>query len=400
MAPPPPAPTRPPPNYIPNPNPYQNIYLSGPFQNIQICGQVGAPPPATATSGPPPAALSRSSFPSNGAPVGPPNGHPSMIQAPLAQSFRGRTHGSPPPNQSFNAPPGRPTSASYFANQNLNPVSEPLQTVPFGAHAWQTQQRRGGTSGVIPRVSRGQLRISARGGQESDSNNLSGFPLANRGGTSGVIPRVRMGPAAMGQHPMTPPHAGAQVGTPSKIDLNQIPRPVRSSSSQAYFETHQGTVVNPAPQHYAIRHSNRPRGGSGGVPSIRNPVVEPPKKTLPDLLKEHTLPPGLFPKDITDFQFDEKTRKIAVTMPDVNWELICDSCVLRFSKTVTGLLEGGKLSDINGMKTQTGMTYGKISCIEIRQQSEQRKGLLFTTDQLSLTKRFLEFKDVKNGRRF
>ncbi|XP_078166569.1 uncharacterized protein LOC144561479 isoform X4 [Carex rostrata] len=362
MAPPPPAPTRPPPNYIPNPNPYQNIYLSGPFQNIQICGQVGAPPPATATSGPPPAALSRSSFPSNGAPVGPPNGHPSMIQAPLAQSFRGRTHGSPPPNQSFNAPPGRPTSASYFANQNLNPVSEPLQTVPFGAHAWQTQQRRGGTSGVIP--------------------------------------RVRMGPAAMGQHPMTPPHAGAQVGTPSKIDLNQIPRPVRSSSSQAYFETHQGTVVNPAPQHYAIRHSNRPRGGSGGVPSIRNPVVEPPKKTLPDLLKEHTLPPGLFPKDITDFQFDEKTRKIAVTMPDVNWELICDSCVLRFSKTVTGLLEGGKLSDINGMKTQTGMTYGKISCIEIRQQSEQRKGLLFTTDQLSLTKRFLEFKDVKNGRRF
>lgn len=125
-----------------------------------------------------------------------------------------------------------------------------------------------------------------------------------------------------------------------------------------------------------------------------------PAKTLPDLLKEHTLPPGLFPKDITDFKFDENTKKITVIMPDDKWELICNSCVLQFSKTVTGFLERGKLSDINEMKTQTGTGWGKISCIKIRQQSEQRKELLFTTDQGSLTRLFLEFKDVKNGRPF
>jgi protein transport protein SEC24 len=72
----------------------------------------------------------------------------------------------------------------------------------------------------------------------------------------GSIPPVRMAPTATGQQPMTPPpgsvmgyspHAGAQVGTPSKIDPNQIPRPVPSSSALAYFETRQGTVVSPPP---------------------------------------------------------------------------------------------------------------------------------------------------------
>lgn len=129
-----------------------------------------------------------------------------------------------------------------------------------------------------------------------------------------------------------------------------------------------------------------------------NPALEPPEKTLPDLLKEHTLPPGLFPNDITGFQFDENTKKITVSMPEDNWELTCKSCVLRFSKTVTGFLERGKLSDINGMHTEDR----KISCIEIRNQlSENPKELLFTTDRLDLTKSFLhEFKDVNNGHRF
>lgn len=132
------------------------------------------------------------------------------------------------------------------------------------------------------------------------------------------------------------------------------------------------------------------------IQKSRKLALEPPEKTLPDLLKEHTLPPGLFPNDITGFQFDENTRKITVSMPEDNWELTCESCVLRFSKTVTGFLERGKLSDINGMHTQDR----KISWIEIRKQSENRKELLFTTDRLDLTKRFLEFKDVNNGHRF
>lgn len=134
----------------------------------------------------------------------------------------------------------------------------------------------------------------------------------------------------------------------------------------------------------------------------RNPgnlALELPMKTLPDLLEEHTLPRGLFPRDITDFTFDENTKRITVNMPDDRWQLICNSCTLQFSKTVTGLLERGKLSDINEMRTQAA-TWGKISCIKIRQQAAQRKELLFTTDQSELTKGFHEFEVVKNGRPF
>ena len=39
-----------------------------------------------------------------------------------------------------------------------------------------------------------------------------------------------------------------------------------------------------------------------------------------------------------------------------------DSSVLRFSTTVTGYLEKGKLADINGMKTKV-MIWVKVSCI-------------------------------------
>jgi protein transport protein SEC24 len=277
-----------------------------------------------------------------------------MIRAPSAQSFRAPSPGSPPPNQSFNAPPGRPTSASYMANPNLNPVSQPLQRVPAAAQpnpmiGLPTPQSNSmiGTTTSQPFASRslvsapqrpvvspfpGSLNQNPMGSMGSrplpglpgsqpysgppvpasqpvrgSTQSFPGQPFMGQpsvgqppmglqpmgqpsmappfmgpppmgapagsaaasfgahawqsqqrpGGMSGIIPPVRMGPAAMGQQPMTPPHAGAvmgysphagaQVGTPSKIDPNQIPRPVPSSSSLAYFDTRQGTVVSPPP---------------------------------------------------------------------------------------------------------------------------------------------------------
>lgn len=108
------------------------------------------------------------------------------------------------------------------------------------------------------------------------------------------------------------------------------------------------------------------------------------------------MPRGLFPKDITDFQFDKKTGKIEVTMPNDIWDLHCKSGDLRFSKTVTGLLKTGKLSQINGMVTQA-LAYTNIREIKNEEQSKQPKWLHFKTDHEPLTRPFLDFKDVKKG---
>ena len=86
------------------------------------------------------------------------------------------------------------------------------------------------------------------------------------------------------------------------------------------------------------------------------------QKPLPDLLKEHDLPIGIFPRDATNYEFNEETRKLTVFIPSICEVGYKDSSVVRFSTTVTGFLEQGKLADIEGMKTKV-MIWVKVSCI-------------------------------------
>ncbi|KAK4748196.1 hypothetical protein SAY87_014782 [Trapa incisa] len=86
------------------------------------------------------------------------------------------------------------------------------------------------------------------------------------------------------------------------------------------------------------------------------------QKPLPELLKDYGLAVGIFPRDATNYEFNEATGKLTVFIP-----LICevgyrDSSVLRFSTTVTGYLEKGKLADIEGMKTKV-MIWVKVTSI-------------------------------------
>jgi len=86
------------------------------------------------------------------------------------------------------------------------------------------------------------------------------------------------------------------------------------------------------------------------------------QKPLPDLLKEYDLPIGIFPRDATNYEFNEETRKLTVFIPSICEVGYKDSSVVRFSTTVTAFLEQGKLADIEGMKTKV-MIWVKVSCI-------------------------------------
>lgn len=86
------------------------------------------------------------------------------------------------------------------------------------------------------------------------------------------------------------------------------------------------------------------------------------QKSLPELLKEYDLAIGIFPRDATNYEFNEETGKLTVFIPSVCEVGYKDSSVLRFSTAVTGYLEKGKLSDIEGIKTKI-MIWVKVSCI-------------------------------------
>ncbi|KAH1266214.1 Uncharacterized protein GmHk_01G001757 [Glycine max] len=86
------------------------------------------------------------------------------------------------------------------------------------------------------------------------------------------------------------------------------------------------------------------------------------QKALPELLKEYDLPIGIFPRDATNYEFNEETGKLVVYIPQVCEVGYKDSSVLRFFTTVTGYLEKGKLADIEGMKTKV-LIWVKVTTI-------------------------------------
>ncbi|XP_019446476.1 PREDICTED: uncharacterized protein At5g01610-like [Lupinus angustifolius] len=90
----------------------------------------------------------------------------------------------------------------------------------------------------------------------------------------------------------------------------------------------------------------------GGTRWLVNKVKGKMQKALPELLKEYNLPIGIFPRDATNYEFNVETGKLVVYIPQICEVGYKDSSVLRFFTTVSGYLEKGKLSEIEGMKTK------------------------------------------------
>ncbi|KAH9673148.1 hypothetical protein KPL70_017992 [Citrus sinensis] len=71
---------------------------------------------------------------------------------------------------------------------------------------------------------------------------------------------------------------------------------------------------------------------------------------------------GIFPRDATNYEFNEETKKLTVFIPSICEVGYRDKSILRFSTTVTGYLEKGKFVDIVGIKTKF-MLWLKVTTI-------------------------------------
>jgi protein transport protein SEC24 len=164
----------------------------------------------------------------------------------------------------FGGPPGAVPQPTYSMPPSGGPLAPQSQKGPYGGPPQFVGQRPGSQ----PQVFGAQTALA------SHPSTFMGVPGANAPAfgppgwqghaqpgalPGGMQPSVRMPvmsggmPPNAGQGiPSTPtmpysPHAGAQVSTPSKIDPNQIPRPI-AETSVVIFETRQGgqAAVPPA----------------------------------------------------------------------------------------------------------------------------------------------------------
>ncbi|CAN6715489.1 hypothetical protein FF1_010010 [Malus domestica] len=100
----------------------------------------------------------------------------------------------------------------------------------------------------------------------------------------------------------------------------------------------------------------------GGAKWLVNKLKGKMQKPLPELLKDFDLAIGIFPRDATNYEFNEETGKLTVYIPTVCEVGYRDSSVLRFFTTVTGYLKKGRLEDIQGMKTKV-LIWVNVTCI-------------------------------------
>ncbi|XP_051115631.1 uncharacterized protein At5g01610-like [Andrographis paniculata] len=97
---------------------------------------------------------------------------------------------------------------------------------------------------------------------------------------------------------------------------------------------------------------------------VFNKLKGKPQKSLPDLLREHNLPPGLFPQNITCYEFDEGKSKLVVYMSSPCEVCFKDSSVVRYSTRVKAILSRGKLSNVEGMKTKV-LVWVKVTAVAV-----------------------------------
>ncbi|CAO2179538.1 unnamed protein product [Urochloa humidicola] len=89
-----------------------------------------------------------------------------------------------------------------------------------------------------------------------------------------------------------------------------------------------------------------------GAKWMVNKIKGKMQKPLPEFLKEYDLPMGLFPQDATNYDLAEDMKLLTVFIASPCEVGYKDSSVLRFSTNVTGYLEKGKLTHVEGLKTK------------------------------------------------
>ncbi|KAJ9543140.1 hypothetical protein OSB04_022847 [Centaurea solstitialis] len=107
---------------------------------------------------------------------------------------------------------------------------------------------------------------------------------------------------------------------------------------------------------------------SKGATKMVNNVTGKKQKPLSELMKEFELPAGIFPNEAKHYEYDKETKKLSITLPFICEVSYRDSSVLRYNTSVTCLIEKGKLSEIEGLKTKV-MLWAKVTCIVCEQMN-------------------------------
>ncbi|CAN6289738.1 unnamed protein product [Urochloa humidicola] len=87
------------------------------------------------------------------------------------------------------------------------------------------------------------------------------------------------------------------------------------------------------------------------------------QKPLSDLLKEHGLPVGLFPREATNYEFAPETRRLTVYIPSPCEVGYRDGSELRFDATVSGTLGEGRLTEVEGIKTKV-IVWARVTAVK------------------------------------
>lgn len=97
---------------------------------------------------------------------------------------------------------------------------------------------------------------------------------------------------------------------------------------------------------------------------IFNKLKGKPLKSLPDLLREYNLPQGLFPQNVVCYEFDEPKAKLIVYLSSPCEVSFKDSSVVRYATRVKAILQRGKLTVIEGMKTKF-LVWVKVTSVTV-----------------------------------
>ncbi|KMZ60979.1 hypothetical protein ZOSMA_55G00300 [Zostera marina] len=89
-----------------------------------------------------------------------------------------------------------------------------------------------------------------------------------------------------------------------------------------------------------------------------------PPRSLPEILREYGLPPGLFPRNIICYEFDESRSRLVVHMSSAYEICFKDSSAVRYNTRVKAFLSRGKLTGIEGMKTKL-LVWVKVTHVSV-----------------------------------
>lgn len=110
---------------------------------------------------------------------------------------------------------------------------------------------------------------------------------------------------------------------------------------------------------------------------IQDVLIQPflsvgkPSRSLPELLREYNLPVGLFPQNITCYEFDESKSRLTVHLPFSCELSFKDSSVIRYAPRVKCILLRGKLMGIEGMKTKV-LVWVKITNVAVEGNKSEK----------------------------